>query len=79
MFDFKQVFMHIFIECHLLDFSGALATNMQNFSRNFVTERRREISRRGRKIFVLSKRNPKLENKYFTVFASSYNLCGGVS
>ena len=49
--------MRIFVERHLLDISGALATNMQNFSRNVVTERRREISRRGREIFLLSERN----------------------
>ena len=48
--------MHIFAEHHLLDISDALATNTQNFSRNVITERRREISRRGRKIFVLSER-----------------------
>lgn len=54
--------MHIFLECHLLDISGTLVTNMQNFSRN-VTERWREISRRS-KIFMLSERNLELpENR----------------
>ena len=44
-FDFKEVFMHIFVERHLLDSSDALATNKQNFSRNVGTERRQETSR----------------------------------
>ena len=48
--------MHIFVERHSLDISDALATDTQNFSRNVVTERRREISRRGREIFMLSER-----------------------
>ena len=49
--------MHIFVEHRLLDISGAPATSMQNFSRNVVTEHRREISQRGREIFVISERN----------------------
>ena len=57
-FDFKKVFMHIFVEHHLLDISDALATNTQNFSRNVATERQREISRRRREIYVLSERTP---------------------
>ena len=55
-FDFKEGFMHIFVKCHLLDSFDALATNTQNVSRNVGTERRREISRTGRGIFVLSER-----------------------
>ena len=51
--------MRIFVERHLLDISHALATSTQNFSRIVVTERRREISRRGREIFVVSERTPK--------------------
>ena len=57
MFDLKQVFRHIFVECYLLDISGALAPKMQNFPRNVVAECRREISRRWCQIFVLSKCN----------------------
>ena len=49
--------MHIFVERHFLDISDTLARNMQNFSRNVVTEPRREILRRGSEIFVLSERS----------------------
>ena len=54
--------MHIFVKCHLFDSFDALATNTQNFSQNVGTERRREISRTGRGIFVLSERT--LEHFY---------------
>ena len=49
--------MHILAERHLLVSSDALATNTYNFSRNVSTERRREISRTRREIFVLSERS----------------------
>ena len=53
-FDFKEGFMHVFVQCHLLDGFDALATNTHNFSRKVGTERRREISRTEREIFALS-------------------------
>ena len=55
--------MHIFVERHLLDIYDALATNTHNISRNVVTERRREISRRGREILMLSERTLRLRQK----------------
>ena len=49
--------MHIFVDRHVFDSSDALATGTQNFSRNVVTERRREVLWWGRKFFVLPERN----------------------
>ena len=56
------VHMHIFAERYLFDSSDALAKNTQNFSRNVVTEQRREISRRVRETFALFERNPNIKN-----------------
>ena len=52
-FDFKEVFINIFVERHLLYIPDTPAIYTQNFSRNIVTERRREILRWRREIFVL--------------------------
>ena len=57
IFDFKEVVTQILVERHFLGSSHALTKNTQNSSRKVVTEGRREISRRGREIFVLSERN----------------------
>ena len=51
--DFMKCFIHI-VKYHVLDSFDTLATNTQNFSRKVGTERRREIQRTGREIFVLS-------------------------
>ena len=54
--------MHIIVKCHLFDSFDALATNTHNFSRKVVTERRREISRTGREIFMLSESTLRLSS-----------------
>ena len=50
-FNFTEGFMYIFVKNHLFDSFDA---QTQIFPRNIGTDRRREISRTGREIFVLS-------------------------
>ena len=66
--------MHIFVKCHLLDSFDALATKTQNFSRQVGTERRREISRTGREIFVLSERTPERQLVWIILSESESKL-----